>query len=532
MSGEEKNAEVTIKEVRLSRKLYPSLSLVEISLYTATWILGVYLACHSLYMASQEQARRLYTVDMVKPWWKFWSSSLMKRDGTDHEWETWKTTSLHVGALVILFPLVSSFSKQFLKDFSLAITASYSVAATMYLIGILPTLYLFLQIVVIWAAYHTNSAKVVWVVAISYILCLNIFPLKTMKDSLFPNHASQLYQGYLTSVLLAWINARCVSFALDRIWYNVERESVANSLLMLTAFCFYLPLGVMGPLVSSKTFKESFTNPLPPLDKTVFVDIMKQSLRYAVWFCVTDVSLYFLFQQALTLHPDIVNSLNLWALCGMGYFMGQFFQLKYVVMYGLSSFLARLDNVSAPPHPKCIGRIHLYSDMWRYFDNGLYLFMQQYIYLPVIGEATSLLARLCASAVCFSFVYVWHGTMDFVLIWSCLNFLGITCEGLARAVGRNNTYQMWENYYLSHLAIRRFHALLASPLLVMSSLSNFYFFTGLEVGHIFMRRVLLESWTLGLPTILFFLYCCSQTSIEVKNYEIKRQIMAGRDRAE
>ena len=26
--------------------------------------------------------------------------------------------------------------------------------------------------------------------------------------------------------------------------------------------------------------------------------------------------------------------------------------------------------------PQCIGRIHLYSDMWRYFDHGLYLFMQ------------------------------------------------------------------------------------------------------------------------------------------------------------
>merc|ERR1712096_215724 len=135
--------------------------------------------------------------------------------------------------------------------------------------------------------------------------------------------------------------------------------------------------------------------------------------------------------------------------------MGQFFQLKYVVMYGWSSFLANLDNVSAPPHPKCIGRIHLYSDMWRYFDNGLYLFMQQYIYLPVIGQATSLIARLCASAVCFSFVYVWHGTMDFVLIWSCLNFIGITCEGLARAVGRHHTYQQWESYYLGHLSVRR-----------------------------------------------------------------------------
>ena len=68
MSAEE-NVEVTITDVRLSRKLYPSLSLVEISLYTATWICGVYLAGHSLYMASQEHARRLYAVDMVRPWW-------------------------------------------------------------------------------------------------------------------------------------------------------------------------------------------------------------------------------------------------------------------------------------------------------------------------------------------------------------------------------------------------------------------------------------------------------------------------------
>ena len=147
--------------------------------------------------------------------------------------------------------------------------------------------------------------RVVWVVAISYILCLNMFPLKTMKDSMFPDHASQLYQGYLTSVLLAWINARCVSFALDRIWYKVEKETVVTSFLMLTAFCFYLPLGVMGPLVSSKTFKDSFAAPLQPLDRTLCVNILSKSLRYGVWFTVTDVSLYFMYQQALTLHVSI-----------------------------------------------------------------------------------------------------------------------------------------------------------------------------------------------------------------------------------
>ena len=63
--------------------------------------------------------------------------------------------------------------------------------------------------------------------------------------------------------------------------------------------------------------------------------------------------------------PHVVENLNLWALCGMGYALGQFFQLKYVIMYGTSSLLSKLDDMAAPPHPKCIGRIHVYSDMWR-----------------------------------------------------------------------------------------------------------------------------------------------------------------------
>jgi hypothetical protein len=77
----------------------------------------------------------------------------------------------------------------------------------------------------------------------------------------------------------------------------------------------------------------------------------------------------------------------------MGYFLAQFFYLKYVyshalffivaillryvIMYGWSSFLSSLDNVTGPPHPACVGRIHLYSDMWRYFDAGLHQFMRQ-----------------------------------------------------------------------------------------------------------------------------------------------------------
>ena len=50
--------------------------------------------------------------------------------------------------------------------------------------------------------------------------------------------------------------------------------------------------------------------------------------------------------------------------------------------------------------------------------------------------------------------------------------------------------------YLGHLSVRRLHALLASPLLMMSSLSNFYFFTGTEVSKVrigFVRTLYLHS---------------------------------------
>ena len=106
-----------------------------------------------------------------------------------------------------------------------------------------------------------------------------------------------------------------------------------------------------------------------------------------------------------------------------------------------------------------------------------------YIYLPIISYLpSSLFSNLFSSTVCFSFVYVWHGTVDFVLIWSLLNFLGITLEGVARAVSTQPAYRRLEDR-MSEQAARRLHALLASPVLIMSSLSNFYFFAGTQVSN-------------------------------------------------
>ena len=58
--------------------------------------------------------------------------------------------------------------------------------------------------------------------------------------------------------------------------------------------------------------------------------------------------------------------------------MGQFFMMKYVFFYGITRPFMKVDGIEPPDHPKCIGRIHLYSDMWRYFDAGLHKFMHRY----------------------------------------------------------------------------------------------------------------------------------------------------------
>lgn len=73
---------------------------------------------------------------------------------------------------------------------------------------------------------------------------------------------------------------------------------------------------------------------------------------------------------------QFVKSLDLSSLCGYGYLMGQFFHIKYVVLYGLSSSAASFEDIAVPDLPRCIGRVHLYSDMWKYFDPGLYKFLK------------------------------------------------------------------------------------------------------------------------------------------------------------
>lgn len=72
-----------------------------------------------------------------------------------------------------------------------------------------------------------------------------------------------------------------------------------------------------------------------------------------------------------------VKNENVWMMYGIGFSMGQFFFLKYTVVYGLAMTWAKAEGFRTPDAPRCIARIYLYSEMWRYFDHGLYLFIRR-----------------------------------------------------------------------------------------------------------------------------------------------------------
>lgn len=77
-----------------------------------------------------------------------------------------------------------------------------------------------------------------------------------------------------------------------------------------------------------------------------------------------------------------------------------------------------------------------------------------------------------------------------IFIWAFLNFMGLNIESIMKSVGRTKFYSNIQKKYLSQVNARRFNCILATPLLAMSVISNFYFFAGEEIGHIYVYRIL------------------------------------------
>ncbi|CAH1639830.1 unnamed protein product [Spodoptera littoralis] len=288
------------------------------------------------------------------------------------------------------------------------------------------------------------------------------------------------------------------------------------------SYTLYLPLLFVGPLILYEEFEKSF---LPRSEKLTMrlKCFILEMLRFQIYTILLELAFHFIYFFAMQSQIEAIRNMPSLALCGGGLWMGLEFHMKYVISYGTTAAYSRLDHIDPPPTPRCIVRIHVYSQMWRYFDVGLYRFLLKYIYKPVFTTMSNNFTRLkitnklFSSLITFMFIFMWHGTMWNILVWSVLNYVGIVIEYAAKAASKTARYKIFKEKYLRTDAMEvRFTAFLCAPLLGMSAISNFYLFAGSEVGNLYIE---LLKWPSLCNAMLVYtsLYCCCHVAIALSD---------------
>ncbi|KAI8514663.1 hypothetical protein Bbelb_072540 [Branchiostoma belcheri] len=272
-------------------------------------------------------------------------------------------------------------------------------------------------------------------------------------------------------------------------------------------------LQTAGPIINYSNFRQqrlSQGDSQPGLQN--LPRVLLGLARLLFWFLCAEFSRHYLYIHAICARMDVLQQASVFTLYGLIYAHIQFFHVKYVVLFGLGSTLARLDGISPPPQPKCVATVYQLTDMWRSFDPGLYKWLVRYIYWPLGGSRSGLFRQIVASVATFVFVYFWHGASHNLFIWAALQFFGVLLETLTRRFMRLPAIRAWELKHLSARSSRRLRTLLNTWPLEALAISNLVFLTSPQVGAHCV-------FTLGRPLAALqtaaILFCIGQWTVEI-----------------
>ena len=119
-----------------------------------------------------------------------------------------------------------------------------------------------------------------------------------------------------------------------------------------------------SPADFSLCFLFQMNAPFPVMTSDRVITLVMNFIRFFFWAIFNEFILHLLYFNSLQ-QSTALKAVSLFTLAGIGYCHGQFFMVKYLVMFGLPASVARVDNLDPPLGPKCIAYIHLYSDMWK-----------------------------------------------------------------------------------------------------------------------------------------------------------------------
>ncbi|XP_077296557.1 protein-cysteine N-palmitoyltransferase Rasp [Arctopsyche grandis] len=504
---------------------------IEIIICFFVWMLTVFISLYSLYEFSKNIDTEILS-ENVSPGW--YSLGRLK-DTSDYEWNYWKSFAISLLPWLFIHGSVAELLRQNKCSYLHLWYCTISSIFIAYNFGSVTLLIMLSQPVIYWCVLICRGTiGSIWICSFVCLLMINI--MKNLYD-MNSYHFLMLTKFnnekfYMVLVALSWIQLRCISVSLESIADTKNDQNYRSvrfrisihkyRIIHMLSYSLYLPLLFLGPLILYKDFQKSFNVPTSPFKRRLF-NLIANLSRYLTWLSFIEFCLHFVYFNALQYDLKIIEMMPGWCFYGGGLWMGLYFYFKYLITYGFTGSLTAFDDIAPETPPRCILRVHLYSQMWKYFDVGLHKFLLRYIYKPILSQldeedvnkkdSVFLLAVKClASLLCFIFVFLWHGLQYFIFLWSMLNYLGIVLESIAKTISETKTCKrLTSKIFHTKLAMQRFYAALCTPVLMVSALSNFYFFGGMEVGDAFVIRFLNQSAE-SFALMCFCLYCSCRVS--------------------
>lgn len=505
-------------------KPFPPLPWPELMFYFVSFWAGCLYSLLRFYRTSQRWGQYLHVTQVPAKglWWGGWwfgGVEQVRQDQTDWEWYVWVPILLSYAPLGLLHVLLAQAVRRFCPQYLCGFYIGFSLCIMLALIGRVGTVLCLSVPAIMFVVLLTRLKLLVW---LTWCLILILINTQYFNTTLVAWVEDAPEWEYKISVMVAWIILRSLSFSLEVCDADPDGSAPHASLLItLLGYCLYLPFLCTGPYMPYTDFRAGLSEPYRGWTIRKLGWTVLQVLRFLLWMGLANFLLFHFYAHSLHYMPELVKRMNSWSMAGFVYFLAAFMLLKYVVLYGLPSVLARLEGYEPPSHPRCTLMTYRMSDVWREFDHGLYRFMLKHIYIPWVGTDTSLYRQLQGTALVFTFVYVWHGVSAPIFWWSAINFFGVVVEKAGDSIARTPHFKAWEVRWLPGAWQRRFHGLLAVGLYVPSLASLTIFLSSLENAQTVTDRIFFSGFPQCTATMFFFMFCLGQCSMELQNWKMQ-----------
>lgn len=467
-----------------------------------------------------------------------------QRDDADVEWSYYKASLSGVLPVQILHMISFNTLPYVLpKRATLYVMIVFWIAAQILLASVPCVLIvLALSAALLVTTHWLRTQWLAWIVCLTFVLTIN-------KYGIF-SHDGVTYYCEFNFYLYSAVKMINMCIYLSK---NAHVRCTEQLVIRYLQYLFYPPYAAILIVLF-----DDFNAQMDHCEEVKFVrkttvnlrpDLLWKLFRLIFWFFTFELLLHFITVYSLySSHPFMFRALSNYEIAAVAYVNGQFFHLKYQTIFGLPSWFALVDQMRPPGMPICISRVSHYSMMWRFFDRGLYQFLKNQVYLPIVGDVRGKYytpRRLAAIVFVFLFVLSWHGTQSFYIYWVLLNAFELCIEWVGATIWRTSCWAKLREIVGLRVE-RRIIAVGMAATVIPGIFGVFFFLGGQQIGGIIFDRILrvgfedcvqyffgrTDSLSVAARTLMHLLclgYCYNHVCLELdRHWSIKRDEQASK----